>query len=121
VRELAQTIACEVHPLNNHRVLQYLNNELAFDAPASATWYRHWFRTGLQAFERQLAEGPLGRYCWGDTPTMADCLLVPQIFNARRFDTPLDDLTRTMAVFDACMALPAFADAQPSACPDFVA
>jgi hypothetical protein len=82
------------------------------------TWYRHWVRTGLEAFERQLAQGPAGAFCHGDSPTLADCCLVPQIFNARRFDTPLDGLPRTMAAFDACMALEAFQKAQPSACPD---
>ncbi len=119
VRALAQAIACEIHPLNNLRVLQYLGRELALDAATRDTWYRHWTRTGLEAFERLLSELALSRYCYGDTPGLADCLLVPQIFNARRFDTPLNDLPRTMAVFDACMALPAFQQAQPSACPDF--
>ncbi len=121
VRALAQSIACEIHPINNLRVLKYLARELQVGEEAKNTWYRHWVRTGLEAFERQLAQQPVGRYCWGDTPTLADCLLVPQIFNARRFDTPLDGLPRTMAAFDACMALPAFQQAQPSACPDFEA
>ena len=118
VRALAQSVACEIHPLNNLRVLQYLSRTLKVDEEAKNTWYRHWVRTGLEAFERQLAQQPAGRFCFGDTPTLADCLLVPQIFNARRFDTPLDGLPRTMAIFDACMALPAFQQAQPSACPD---
>lgn len=121
VRALAQTIACEIHPINNLRVLKYLSGTLKLDEQAKNTWYRHWVRTGLEAFERQLALQPTGRYCWGETPTLADCLLVPQIFNARRFDTPLSGLPRTMAAFDACMALPAFQQAQPSACPDFEA
>jgi len=85
---------------------------------AKNTWYRHWVRQGLEAFEQQLAKSPAGRFCHGDTPTLADCCLVPQIFNARRFDTPLDGLPRVMAVFDACMALPAFQKAQPTSCPD---
>lgn len=118
VRALAQAIACEIHPLNNLRVLQYLGRELALDETARNTWYRHWTRLGLESFERQLAQLPASRFCHGATPGLADCLLVPQIFNARRFDTPLHDLPRTMAVFDACMALPAFQQAQPSACPD---
>ncbi len=118
VRALAQSVACEIHPINNLRVLQYLSRTLKVDEAAKNTWYRHWVRTGLEAFERQLAQQPAGRFCFGDTPTLADCLLVPQIFNARRFDTPLDGLPRTMAAFDACMALPAFQQAQPSACPD---
>jgi maleylacetoacetate isomerase/maleylpyruvate isomerase len=118
VRSLAQSIACEIHPVNNLRVLKYLTRELQVGEDAKNTWYRHWVRTGLEAFERQLAQQPASTYCFGETPTLADCCLVPQIFNARRFDTPLDGLPRTMAAFDACMALPAFEQAEPSACPD---
>jgi len=118
VRALAQSIACEIHPLNNLRVLKYLSRDLHVSEEAKNTWYRHWVRTGLEAFERQLALLPEGQFCWGDTPSLADCCLVPQIFNARRFDTPLAGLPRTMAAFEACMALPAFQQAQPSACPD---
>lgn len=118
VRALSQIVACEIHPINNLRVLKYLTRELKVEEEAKNTWYRHWVRDGLEAFERQLAAGPASLYCHGDTPTMADCCLVPQIFNAQRFKTPLDGLPRTMAVFDACMALPAFLTTQPSACPD---
>ena len=121
VRALAQSIACEIHPLNNLRVLKYLVKELKVDDEAKNTWYRHWCRDGLQAFERQLAQLPAGRYSYGDTPTLVDCCLVPQIFNARRFDTDLSGLPRTMVAFDACMALDAFQKAQPSSCPDFEA
>ena len=118
VRALAQSIACEIHPINNLRVLKYLSSTLKVDEEAKNTWYRHWVRTGLEAFERQLTQLPASRFCFGDTPTLADCCLVPQIFNGKRFNTPLDGLSRTMAAFDACMALPAFQAAQPSACPD---
>jgi maleylacetoacetate isomerase len=118
VRALAQSIACEIHPVNNLRILKYLSKELKVDEDTKNTWYRHWVRTGLEAFERQLAQQPASTYCFGNTPTLADCCLVPQIFNGRRFNTPLEGLPRTMAAFDACMALPAFAQAQPSACPD---
>ncbi len=118
VRALAQSIACEIHPLNNLRVLKYLVKELKLDELAKSTWYRHWVRTGLEAFERELAQLPAGTYCYGDTPTLADCCLVPQIFNGRRFDVDFSGLTRTMAAFDACMALEAFQKAQPSSCPD---
>lgn len=118
VRALAQSIACEIHPVNNLRVLKYLSGTLKIDEEAKNTWYRHWVRTGLEAFERQLSQLPSGRYCYGETPTLADCCLVPQIFNGQRFNTPLDGLPRTMAAFEACMALPAFQQAQPSACPD---
>lgn len=118
VRALAQSIACEIHPINNLRVLKYLTHELKLAEDAKNTWYRHWVRVGLEAFERQLTQLPAGRFCFGDTPTLADCCLVPQIYNAQRFNTPLDGLPRTMAAFDACMALPAFQVAHPAACPD---
>lgn len=118
VRALAQSIACEIHPLNNLRVLKYLTGTLHVGEEAKGDWYRHWVRTGLESFERQLAQRPPSIYCAGDSPTLADCCLVPQIFNGRRFNTPMDGLPRTMAAFDACMALPAFQQAQPSACPD---
>ena len=118
VRALAQSVACEIHPLNNLRVLKYLTKTLALDEERKNTWYRHWVREGLESFERQLAQGPSSRYCFGHTPTLADCCLVPQIFNGRRFDVSFDGLPRTMAAFDACMALPAFEQAQPANCPD---
>lgn len=117
VRALAQIVACEVHPLNNLRVLKYLVHELKVDEPAKNDWYKHWVRLGLQAYDARLAEQP-GTFSHGDAPTLADCCLVPQIFNAQRFDCDLSELPRVMAVFDACMKLPAFQRAQPSACPD---
>ncbi|HQQ69805.1 MAG TPA: maleylacetoacetate isomerase [Alicycliphilus sp.] len=127
VRALAQLVACEIHPLNNLRVLKYLKRQLQLDDAAKDGWYHHWARQGLQAFERQLelleterktAGLAPSRLCWGDAPTLADCCLVPQIFNAQRFNVDLADLPRTMAAFDACMQLAAFQSAQPSACPD---
>ncbi len=118
VRALAQTIACEIHPLNNLRVLKYLVRELKVEEAAKDRWYAHWVRTGLEAFERELDRLPAAPYCFGDTPTLADCCLVPQIFNAQRFKVDLSGLPRTLAAFEACMALPAFQQAQPSACPD---
>jgi maleylacetoacetate isomerase/maleylpyruvate isomerase len=117
VRALAQDIACEIHPLNNLRVLRYLVRQAGLSDDAKNAWYRHWVETGLAAVERQLAAAP-ARYCHGDTPTLADCLLVPQIFNAQRFDCRLDPVPHVMRVFEACMAHPAFQAAQPSACPD---
>ena len=118
VRALAQSIACEIHPLNNLRVLKYLVRELKVDEEAKSAWYRHWVREGLEAFERQLMQLPASTYCYGETPTLADCCLAPQIFNAKRFDVNFDGLSRTMAAYEACMALEAFQKAQPSACPD---
>ena len=118
VRALAQLVACEIHPLNNLRVLKYLTRELKVDEETKNTWYRHWVRDGLHAYERELAALPEGKFSFGDTPTLADCCLVPQIFNGKRFDVSFDGLPRTMAAFEACMALPAFQRAQPSNCPD---
>jgi maleylacetoacetate isomerase len=120
VRSLAQIVACEIHPLNNLRVLKYLVHELKVGDEAKNAWYRHWVRLGLESYEAQLAAQP-ATYSHGDAPTLADCCLVPQIFNAQRFDCDLSGLPRTMAVFEACMKLPAFQRAQPSACPDFEA
>jgi maleylacetoacetate isomerase len=130
VRALAQSISCEIHPLNNLRVLKYLVKELKLDETTKNAWYVHWCREGLEAFERQLAGDAAYRvkngqaksvYCYGNTPTLADCCLVPQIFNAQRFNVPFDGLPLTMAAYAACMALPAFQQAQPSNCPDFEA
>lgn len=118
VRALAQFIACEIHPLNNLRVLKYLVRDLKVEEEAKNTWYRHWVRTGLESFEKELQRLPAATYCWGDTPTLADCCLVPQIFNGQRFNVDFSGLPRTMAAFDACMKHPAFQQAQPSACPD---
>jgi maleylacetoacetate isomerase/maleylpyruvate isomerase len=127
IRALSQSIACEIHPLNNLRVLKYLVKELKVAEDAKNTWYRHWVRDGLESFERQLQSVEAQRkqnglapsvYCFGVTPTMADCCLVPQIFNGKRFDCNFEGLPRTMAAFDACMALPAFQKSQPSNCPD---
>ena len=119
VRSLALDIACEIHPLNNLRVLRYLVHSLKLTEEDKDRWYRHWVETGLEVVERQLAAQP-ARFCHGDAPTLADCTLVPQIFNARRFDCRLDHVPQVMRVFDACMALPAFEQTRPEACPDAV-
>jgi maleylacetoacetate isomerase/maleylpyruvate isomerase len=119
VRALSQDIACEIHPLNNLRVLRYLVHDLKVSEDDKNRWYRHWVETGLEVVERKLAAHPAtGRFCHGDAPTMADCVLVPQIHNAQRFDCRLDHVPTVMRVFDACMALDAFSRTQPSMCPD---
>ena len=119
IRALALDIACEIHPLNNLRVLRYLVKDMGVSDAAKDTWYRHWVETGLAAVERQIAASPAtGRFLHGDTPTLADCTLVPQIFNAQRLNCRLDHVPTVMRVFDACMALDAFDRAQPSRCPD---
>lgn len=118
VRALAQIVACEIHPVNNLRILKYLTRELKVEEEPKNVWYRHWVRTGLVAFERQLEQLPASPYCFGETPTLADCCLVPQIFNGQRFNADFSGLPRTMAAFEACMKLEAFQKSQPSACPD---
>jgi maleylacetoacetate isomerase len=119
VRALAQDIACEIHPLNNLRVLRYLVHSMKVSDDDKNRWYRHWVETGLETLQRQLAgHASTGRYCHGDTPTLADLTLVPQIFNAKRFECRLDHVPTVMRVFEACMQLDAFARSQPSACPD---
>lgn len=121
VRALAQSIACEIHPLNNLRVLQYLERDLKLDEPTKATWYRHWITLGFTAVEAMLAKNPhTGTFCHGDTPGMADCCLIPQIANSRRFDTPLDAFPTIRRIEQACLALDAFAKAAPQVQPDAV-
>jgi len=117
VRALAMDIACEIHPLNNLRVLRYLVRDLKVSEDDKNRWYRHWVETGLEVVERQLAARP-SAFCHGDAPTLADCCLVPQIFNARRFDCRLEHVPNVMRVFEACMALPAFEATRPENCPD---
>lgn len=117
VRSLALDIACEIHPLNNLRVLRYLVGSLKVSEEDKDRWYRHWVETGLEVVERRLASAP-ARFCHGSTPTIADCVLVPQIFNARRFDCRLDHVPHVMRVFDECMTLDAFEKTRPEACPD---
>ncbi|MBK9362662.1 MAG: maleylacetoacetate isomerase [Rubrivivax sp.] len=117
VRAIALDIACEIHPLNNLRVLKYLTGPLKLTEDDKNRWYRHWVETGLETVERQLAAAP-ATYCHGDSPTLADCTLVPQIFNARRFDCRLEHVPNVMRVFDACMKLPAFEQTRPENCPD---
>jgi maleylpyruvate isomerase len=114
VRSIAQAIACDVHPLNNLRVLQYLENELQHSKETRETWYRHWVRVGFDALERWLVrDGATGRFCHGDTPTLADVCLVPQVFNARRFALDLGPYPRIVEIDAACRDLPAFQGAAP--------
>jgi len=117
VRALALDIACEIHPLNNLRVLQYLTGPLGAGEDARSAWIRHWVEDGLAVVERQLAASP-STYCHGHVPGLADCALVPQVFNAQRFKCRLDHVPSVMRVHDACMAHEAFSSTQPSACPD---
>ncbi len=117
VRALALDIACEIHPLNNLKVLRHLVGPMHVAEADKDAWYRHWVETGLEVVERQLAASP-ARYCHGDFPSIADCTLVPQIFNAQRFKCQTGHVPHVMRVFETCMALPAFDATQPSKCPD---
>jgi maleylacetoacetate isomerase len=118
-RSLALLVACEIHPVNNSRVLQYLVAEMGHSEDDKNKWYRHWIHDGLAKLEAQLAATPgTARFCHGDAPTMADCCLVPQIFNAKRFDCDTSHAPTVMRVFDECMRLEAFQRAQPSRQPD---
>jgi maleylacetoacetate isomerase len=119
IRALALDVACEIHPLNNLRVLRYLVNDLKVAEDDKNRWYKHWVETGLEAIEQQLAAHPAtGRFCHGDAPTLADVVLVPQIHNAQRMDCRVDHVPTVMRIFEACMAQAAFAKTQPTACPD---
>jgi len=118
VRALAGIVACDIHPIQNLRVLQYLKRELGQEQPAIDAWARHWIATGLAAFEARLAEPATGRFCHGDAPGLADLCLVPQLGNARRFGCDLSAYPRVLAVEAACGALEAFRSAAPEAQPD---
>lgn len=119
VRSLALLVACEIHPLNNLRALQYLVNELGHSEEDRNLWYRHWIHDGMAKLEADLVRGTgTDRFCHGDRPTIADCCLVPQVFNARRFDCDLSHAPTVLRIFEECMKLDAFQRAQPSAQPD---
>ena len=119
VRAIALAIACEIHPLNNLRVLNYLLHTLGVSAEQKDGWYRYWVDVGLEALETQLArERATGRFCHGDAPTLADVCLVPQLANARRVKIDLSPYPTLTRVEAACLALPAFAAAVPERQPD---
>ena len=112
VRAMALTVACDIHPLNNLRVLKYLSNELGLPQEERDAWYIHWIREGLPALET-LAKGGAGRFLFGDSPTIADVCLVPQLYNARRFNVPLDDYPTLLRADENATAIEAFAAAHP--------
>ena len=118
VRSLSLLVACEIHPLNNLRTLQYLKRELKLAEEQVNAWYRHWIAEGLGKLEAEMRSPLTGRFSHGDAPTMADCCLVPQIFNARRYECDLAPYPNVMRVFGECMKLEAFDRAQPSKQPD---
>lgn len=115
VRAVASIIACDIHPLNNSGTLGYLKNRLGHDQAAADEWYAHWVREGFDAIERLIEPRP---YAFGSRVTLADVYLVPQVFNARRFNVPLDAYPKILGVDAACAALQAFQDAAPANQPD---
>lgn len=119
VRALAQIIACDIHPLNNLRVMQFL--ETTFNVPQAERdlWTRHWLSEGLKALEANLFDNPgTGTYCEGELPTLADCLLVPQVYNAQRFHVDMTPFPTVMRINETCLALDAFQAARPENQPD---
>jgi maleylacetoacetate isomerase len=119
VRAVSQIIACEIHPLNNLRTLKHIRRTYGLDEEGVNAWYRHWIADGLGMLERYIvAEGRAGRFAFGDAPTMADCCIVPQIFNAKRYECDLAPYPATMRIFDACMQHDAFVSSQPMNQPD---
>ena len=119
VRSIALSIACDIHPLNNLRVLRYLVRDLKVSEDDKNAWYRHWCEQGLASLEARVsADGRAGNFCFGDTPTLADCCLVPQIFNARRLDCDLSGMPTLLRITEHCATVDAFAMAEPSRQPD---
>ena len=119
VRQLSLGIACDIHPINNLRVLKYLTGAMGVTEDKKSEWITHWIRLGLEAIEIELKRvDRRGEFCFGDTPTLADCCLVPQVFSAQRFDVDLSGCRTLLGIFETCQALPAFAAAQPSRQPD---
>lgn len=120
VRAIAQAIACEIHPLNNLRVLRHLGQAFGIEEERRNTeWYAHWIAVGMQGVEGLLAgHAATGAFCHGDTPTLADICLVPQVFNAQRFGCDMSGYPTVMAINERCLALPAFRDALPENQPD---
>jgi maleylpyruvate isomerase len=119
VRELCQIVGCDIHPLGNLRVLRYLVHTLGVSEEAKTEWYRHWVSDGLAALEAHLARDPgTADFCHGETPTLADCFLVPQVFNAQRFNIDLAPYPNIVRINANCTGLPAFQHAHPSQQPD---
>ena len=118
VQALAQLIACEIHPLNNLRVLKYLRGELKLDEAAVSKWYAHWIAEAFGPLEQLVARFSGGRYCFGDSLTIADVCLVPQLYNARRFSCDVAPYPTLVRIADALSAEPAFAAAAPDRQPD---
>lgn len=121
VLELSSLIACDIHPVNNLRVLRYLQDVLKVTPEQKDAWYRHWIDEGMAGVERLLALHGKGPWCFGDSPTLADVTLVPQVANAQRMGCDLSAYPRAMAVYAHASAHPAFAKAAPTQQPDYTA
>ncbi|TVQ39773.1 MAG: maleylacetoacetate isomerase [Wenzhouxiangella sp.] len=117
VRAIAGAIACEIHPLNNLRVLKYLVGELGASEERKLAWYRHWTESGLSAVEKMLGQGT-GAFCQGDEPGIADCCLLPQVYNARRFNCDLSGFTEVLRISENLEALDSVRQAAPENQPD---
>lgn len=118
VRSIAQSITSEIQPLNNLGVMNYLRRELQVDDSAVKRWYAHWIARGFAAVEAWLSQPPTGAFCHGDSPTLADCFLVPQVYNAERFDCDLGPYPNIRRIVDRCRPLPEFQQAAPENQPD---
>ena len=119
VNAMALLVACDIHPINNLRVQQYLKSELEVPEPEVVSWMNHWITAGFTALERMLADDPAtGLCCHGDEPGLADCCLIPQVYNAERFECDLSGFPVIGRIVEHCRALPAFADAVPERQPD---
>ncbi|MFW1971362.1 maleylacetoacetate isomerase [Acinetobacter bereziniae] len=118
VRAFSQTIACDIHPLDNLRVLKYLKHELAVNDEQKSQWYQHWIIEGFKSLEMQLKDSN-GQFCFGTQATFADCCLIPQVYNAKRFNVDLSDFPKIQSIDQHCLSLPAFLRAIPEQQPDW--
>ena len=118
VRAFAQAIACDIHPLNNLRVLKYLQQDLGLNDQQKSNWYQHWMLQGFQSLEAQLQDSN-GQFCFGTQATFADCCLIPQVYNAKRFKIDLAAFPKIESIYQHCLTLPAFLHAAPEQQPDW--
>jgi maleylacetoacetate isomerase len=119
LRSIALSIACDIHPIDNLRVLRYLQNEMGVSEEDKNRWYRHWVEQGLASVERVLAQDArVGQFCFGDTPSLADCILVPQVANGQRMQCDLSKMPTILRINEACLKLSAFMNASPAHQPD---
>jgi len=119
VRGLAQTIASDMHPLNNLRVLKFLTGEMGLSEDQKLQWYHHWIKSGFTSLEKRLSKSA-GSFCVGDTLSLADVCLIPQVYNAHRFNCPMQDYPTINRLNEHCMSLDAFAQTAPNLQPDAI-